>query len=70
MESRRNLTFITGPLGSGKTRFAEALAAALPADSVLDLHRMLAEPIAPAVERLSARVLEGWGPMARCPPRR
>lgn len=40
------LTFITGPLGSGKTRFAERLAATLPAASFVGLDRAQGEAIA------------------------
>ena len=39
------LAFITGPLGSGKTRFAQHLAAALPNAAVLGLDR-LPDPVA------------------------
>jgi len=64
------LNFITGPLGSGKTRFAERLAAKLPDASFLGLDRFSDETVGRRLEQdagLAARVegtidwLEGEG---------
>jgi hypothetical protein len=40
LQNIRPLNFITGPLGSGKTRFAEQLATALPNAAFLGLNRI------------------------------
>jgi DNA-binding transcriptional MerR regulator len=53
------LTFITGPLGSGKTRLAQALAAALPGARFVGLDRVAAETTPRTEQALTWLVEDG-----------
>jgi len=58
VEDRRPLTFITGPLGSGKTRFARTLAETLPGARFLGLDRLEGDATG-ALEILMAEIDTG-----------
>lgn len=58
----RPLTWITGPLGSGKTRLAMAIAAALPGATWLGLARSGTPPHAAATQALDALQRDGAAP--------
>ncbi len=58
VEDRRPLTFITGPLGSGKTRFARTLAKTLPGARFLGLDRLEGDATGP-LEVLMAEIDAG-----------